>query len=182
MMLAGEKERYAAYWSSLLREAAREEPAGDKWEWWPELPRVEEPVRFVVQTEAGGMPQGVIGGRPVTMYLAEDGVLPYCWSGRYWPEAVGWQTVSRLQGDTTSWYVWGAGAWGALYREKRMRETYDFIKEMAGVARGDGEWMKGGGESVKEDGALARGGSMAGWFFALLIVSLLFLWIEKKIL
>ena len=169
MMLAGEKDRYAAYWSSLLREAAREEAAGDKWEWWPELPRVEEPVRFVVQTGVSGMPQGVIGGRPVTMYLAEDGVLPYSWSGRYWPEVVGWQTVSRLQGDTTSWYVWPVGAWGPLYREKRMRETYDFIR---------GRDMVRGGAQGEEGGEIMS----KGWFYALLIVSLLFLWIEKKIL
>ena len=188
MMLAGEKEGYAAYWSSLLREAAREEPAGDRWEWRPELPRVEEPVRFMVQTEAGGMPQGVIG-EGVNMYLAEDGVLPYSWSGRYWPEAVGWQTVSRLQGDTTSWYAWGAGAWGPLYREKRKKETETFIKEMAGstkdsgaLATGDGEWVKAREKSVKTNEALATDGRVAGWFYALLIVSLLFLWIEKKIL
>ena len=167
MMLAGEKDRYAAYWSSLLREAAREEPAGDSWEWRPELPRVGEAVHFVLQTGAGGMPQGVIG-EGVNMYLAEDGVLPYSWSGRYWPEAVGWQSVSRLQGDTTSWYAWGVGAWGPLYREKRMRETETFIKEMTGVA--------------KVSGVLATGGGLAKWFYALLIMSLFFLWIEKKIL
>jgi hypothetical protein len=167
MLLAGEKEGYAAYWSSLLRDAAREEPAGDKWAWRPELPRVEEPVRFVVETGASGMPQGVLG-EGVNMYLAEDGVLPYSWSGRYWPEAVGWQTVSRLQGDTTSWYAWPADAWVPLYREKRKKETETFIKEMVG--------------STKGSGSLATGESVAGWFYALLIVSLLFLWIEKKIL
>ena len=194
MVLAGEKEGYAAYWSSLLREAAREEGVGDSWEWRPELPRVEEPVRFAIQTGAGGMPQGVIGvdgagsgrldsgGRPVNMYLAEDGVLPYSWSGRYWPEAVGWQTVSRLQGDTTSWYAWGVGAWGPLYREKRMRETETFIKEMTGVAKVSGVLATGGGALVASDGALATGGGLAKWFYALLIMSLFFLWIEKKIL
>jgi hypothetical protein len=107
----------------------------------------------------------------VTMYLAEDGVLPYSWSGRYWPEAAGWQTVSRLQGDTSSWYAWRAGAWRALYRERRKEETETFIKGMTG------------------NRALAMGsrvpgtdGGVAGWLYALLIVSLLFLWIEKKIL
>jgi len=169
MMLAGEKVGYATYWSSLLRDAAREEPAGDKWEWRPELPRVEEPVRFVVQTGVSGMPQGVLG-EGVNMYLAEDGVLPYSWSGRYWPEAVGWQTVSRLQGDTTSWYAWPVDAWGPLYREKRREETAHFIR--------------GGNASRQGRGLGEEGGEIMskGWFYALLIVSLLFLWIEKKIL
>jgi hypothetical protein len=195
MMLAGEKEGYAVYWASLLREAAREEPAGDRWEWWPEFPRVEEPVRFVLQTGVGDMPQGVVG-RNVNMYLAEDGVLPYTWLGRYWPEAVGWQTVVRLQGDTSLWYAWGAGAWEPLYREKRKRETEAFIREMegsagsrGGLAEGDGGGakrdrglVKSGRGLVKSDRALMAGGGVAGWFYALLIVSLLFLWIEKKIL
>ena len=169
MMLAGEKEGYAAYWSSLLRDAAREERAGDSWVWWPEMPRVEEPVRLVLETGVSGMPQGVIG-EGVNMYLAEDGVLPYSWSGRYWPAAAGWQTVSRLQGDTSSWYAWGVGAWGPLYREKRMRETYDLIKGR--------DMVRGGAQGAEEE----RINLSKGWFYALLIVSLLFLWIEKKIL
>jgi hypothetical protein len=182
MVLAGEKKGYAAYWSSLLREAAREERVGDSWEWRPEMPREEEPVRFELLTGASGMSQGVIGvdgagsgrldsgGRPVTMYLAEDGVLPYSWSGRYWPEAVGWQTVSRLQGDTTSWFAWGAGEWAPLYREKRKEETTIFIRERGASREGEGF------------GAEEREILSKGWFYALLIVSLLFLWIEKKIL
>ena len=130
---------------------------------------MEEPVKLVVQTGVNGMPQGVLG-EGVNMYLAEDGVLPYSWSGRYWPEAVGWQTVSRLQGDTTSWYAWPADVWGPLYREKRKEETAYFI-------RGGEESRQGRGLGEEEGETVSR-----GWLYALLIVSLLFLWIEKKIL
>jgi len=159
MLLAGEQERYAAFWSSVLR---RDEPV-QEWRLEPALPRVQEPVRLSVQTGAAGIPQGVVGagdrvGRQVNVYLAEDGVLPFKWSGVYWPTTAGWQTVRLLQGDTAWWYAWGAGAWASLRREQ----------EGARV-----------GERGLEEGRVAVS---KGWFYALFLMSLVFLWIEKKIL
>jgi hypothetical protein len=116
--------------------------------------------------------------RPVTVYLAEDGVLPYSWSGRYWPGAAGWQTVRTLQGDTTWWYVWKERAWTSLYREKRKMETENYIREKMNVGAG----VKSGEEQGEQKGRERRVAVSKGWFYALFLVSLLFLWIEKKIL
>jgi hypothetical protein len=163
MLLAGEQERYAAFWSSVLRK----EEEGQEWGLEPALPRVQEPVRLSVQV-GGGMPQGVVG--QVNVYLAEDGVLPFKWSGVYWPTTTGWQTVRLLQGDSAWWYVWGAGAWTSLRREQRRKETANFIREPREVKR-----REGGG--TEQWGAVSK-----GWFYALFLVPLVFLWIEKKIL
>jgi len=179
MLLAGEQERYAVFWSSVLRK----DVMGQEWRWEPALPRVQEPVKMMVQTGGEEMPQGVIGGaagRPVNVYLGADGVLPFFWSGRYWPEMAGWQTARTLQGDTTWWYAWAAGAWMPLRREQRRRETEAFIRERGEGRAVDGAGVGGRGASgVVQERRTADG---RGWFYALFLVSIIFLWIEKKIL
>ena len=166
MLLAGEQERYAAFWSSVLRK----EEEGQEWRSEPTLPRVQEPVRLSVQVGGAGIPQGVVG--PVNVYLAEDGVLPFTWSGVYWPTTAGWQTVRLLQGDTAWWYVWGTAAWQTLRQEQRKKETANFIRERREVRA-----------RVREGGGREQWVAVSkGWFYALFLVSLVFLWIEKKIL
>ncbi|MBS1664435.1 MAG: hypothetical protein JST68_25545 [Bacteroidetes bacterium] len=157
LALAGEEEKYAAYWSGLLRDVAKEEE-GIVWEWTPALPRVGEPVEARVSAGMGGMPQAMLGARSATVYLAEDGVLPFSWSGRYWPEKSGWQTASLLRGDTAFWYVWPEGAWKAM--------NVPVPEESVGAT------------PVEEE----RVPLSKSWFYALFLLSALFLWIERKIL
>ncbi|HEY6902122.1 MAG TPA: hypothetical protein VI233_15810 [Puia sp.] len=155
MALAGEDQAYSAYWSALLNDVAKETESGVEWEWSPALPRVGEEVVARVKAGAGDLPQAVVGSSPVTMYLAEDGVLPFSWSGKYWPEKAGWQTASLLRGDTAWWYVWPEGAWKAMGRT--------MAKE----------------PEKEEEG---RAPLSKAWFYALFLLSVLFLWIERKIL
>ncbi len=102
--LEGRKEEYTAYWTMLLREAAREGKSGDVWSWRPRLPSVGEPVDL--ELESGrAEPEGLVGDEAV--YLAEDAALSWRWRGRYWPVSAGWQAVSVAGGDTSWVYVWG---------------------------------------------------------------------------
>jgi hypothetical protein len=57
-MLAGAKKEYAAYWSLLLQKAARESTPEEDWQFAPHLPRVDEPVEALLQTNKNTLPQG----------------------------------------------------------------------------------------------------------------------------
>lgn len=109
--LAGRKEEYAAYWTMLLREAARVGRSGDEWNCRPRQPSVGEPVDLELESERAE-PEGLVGD--VAVYLAEDAALSWRWKGRYWPVSTGWQAVSAAGGDTSWIYVWG--------RRQRMAE------------------------------------------------------------
>ena len=163
-VLAGEQSAYAAYWTSLLQEAARRGEGGEVWSWEPALPRVEEPVVMRLQT-AVAMPQAMVGGSVV--YLAQDAVLPFFWRGTYWPEAAGWQPVCRPAGDTTWWYVWPAGAWKGVEQTRRMAEVKN--------PRRQGAVDLAGGALTEERVPVAK-----GWFWGLFLLGALFLWVERK--
>jgi hypothetical protein len=162
-MMTGQRQAYAAYWSAILRRVSREAQAGEVWQLIPALPRVGEPVAAVVQTVASA-PQGLIGEEgdgPVNVYLAQEEMLPFRWRGTYWPTAAGWQVVRTLQGDTTWSYVWPRAAWAALYGKQRKAGTESGAANKAGL---------------REAVALP-----AYWAYTLFLVSVLFLWVERKI-
>ena len=176
-MMTGQRQSYAAYWSAILRRVSREAEPGEEWQLQPALPRVGEPVAVVVQTgaaapqgligEEGGGPGGVSEEAPVNVYLAQEEMLPFRWRGTYWPRAAGWQVVRTLQGDTVWSYVWPRAAWAALYGGQRMRETPAYLGK--GVRVGDGA-------VTREAVALP-----AYWAYTLFLLSILFLWVERKI-
>ena len=164
-MMTGQRQAYAAYWSGILRRVSREAEPGEEWQLQPVLPRVGEPVAVVVQTGAAA-PQGLIGEEdsvPVNVYLAQEEMLPFRWRGTYWPTAAGWQVMRTLEGDTAWSYVWPRMAWAALYGKQRKV--------------GDGT----------ESGTASRAGLReavalpAYWAYTLFLVSVLFLWVERKI-
>ena len=202
-MLAGQRSAYAAYWAGLLGRVAREPEPGERWQLMPALPRVREPVGVMVAT-AAELQQGMVGGDGVTgaptpgavattaLYLAEDADLLFDWHGVYWPERAGWQTLSTLNGDTTNFYIWPREAWTTLYREQRRRETLSYLAE-----RGEDESRGGVGRGGDGSGVVpGRGGDGRGrsdvagqesvpipkyWFYSIFLISVLFLWVERKI-
>jgi hypothetical protein len=169
-VLAGERAAYAAYWAGLLGRVAREPEPGERWQLMPVLPRVREPETVTVAT-AAELPQGVIGGEGV--YLAEDADLLFDWRGVYWPERPGWQTLNTLNGDTANIYVWPREAWTTLYREQRRRETLSWLAEIGGERSGHGH---GGVVAGKQSVPIPK-----YWFYGIFLISLLFLWVERKI-
>jgi hypothetical protein len=119
-MMTGQSAGYATYWADLLRRAGRPVASGESWEWEPAEPRVGEEVRMTLQSGEAA-PQGVMvqDGRVVSVYLAEDAVLPFVWHGRYWPEEAGWVRMN----DSGWMYVWPRESWPALGRQDRFTKT-----------------------------------------------------------
>jgi hypothetical protein len=125
-MMAGQSAVYAAYWSSLLRRAGRMAEARDEWTLMPAQPRVGEETDAVLEESGAGQPLGLVGasgsaglagdggGNPVSLYFAQDDLLPFIWRGRYWPEGIGWHNWWTSGGDTVWSYVWPRGAWASL--------------------------------------------------------------------
>jgi hypothetical protein len=190
-VLSGGGKEYAAYWSAILRKAARESEPGEEWTIGPPLSRVGEPVRAWWQTSNPGLPQvylGGDGGGARSVYLAQDPQLPFYWQGVYWPEEAGWQFARGSQGDTCWWYAWPADGWVNLHRRERRKETLEY---MAGEAASGREGRPDGAASTnvignggKEVGTAGGRTEKAlipkGWFYAIFLICALFLWVERK--
>jgi hypothetical protein len=150
-MMAGQSAGYASYWADLLRRVGKRAETVETWNSEPEICVVGENLDLSMQANEK-MPQGVMvqGGRPVSVYLAEDEVLPFIWRGRYWPEEAGWVTVN----DSGWLYVWPRGSWPAMRRVERSAEPARAGEERVPVPK--------------------------FWMYAAFLISVFFLWVERK--
>ena len=195
-MLSGEKKEYAAYWSMILRKAARDAEPGENWQFTPDLPRVDEPVEALLQTNKSGLPQGQFGSidnfrsakkfgsvddrtdsGSVTssvqaVYLAQSPLMPFQWQGTWWPVEAGWQSSATLQGEPDWWYAWSAEDWYSLRRRQRWTETKEYMAEQGTTDQRT---------SFPQDTDSHRVPVSPAWFYVLFISSCLFLWVERKI-
>ena len=161
--LAGRKEDYAAYWTMLLRQAARSGEREDEWDWRPRLAKVGDPVELELTT-GKDMPQGIVGGETqVVVYMGEDAAFPWRWRGRYWPVAEGWQSLRAPGGDTVWGYAWGAAAWKGM-GVGQVPKTEGGQRYNGGNATNVREWVE-----------------FPRWvFYVVFLFSMFFLWVERK--
>jgi hypothetical protein len=154
-VMAGQTAGYASYWAGLLRLVGRLEGSADKWTWEPAVCLVGGELNLSLQTSEA-MPQGMLwnGERAVSVYLAEDDVLPFVWRGRYWPEGAGWVGVSDPRGDTSWMYVWPRGSWPAMAREEKKTGKVSVGEERVPVPK--------------------------SWIYTAFLLSIFFLWVERK--
>jgi hypothetical protein len=150
-LMTGQSVGYSKHWAELLRLVARPKPRADQWSWEPAEPGVGDEVQLTLQTGEAA-PQGMMvqAGRPESVYLAEDAVLPFVWHGRYWPEAAGWVAIN----DSSWMYVWKRGSWPAMGRVERPAETAPVEEERVPVPK--------------------------YWMYTAFLLSIFFLWVEKK--
>jgi hypothetical protein len=176
--LAGRKEAYAAYWTTLLRQAARASEREEEWNWRPWLPKVGEPVDLELAS-GNAAPQGLVGsgGQVSAVYLQEDAAFSWRWRGRYWPVSVGWQTVQAPGGDTLWGYAWGAGSWKGM-------PTAGLASKAAARPGSAGERGHGSDGSAAADGT---GKIVREWvefprwiLYIVFLLSVFFLWVERK--
>jgi hypothetical protein len=167
-LLAGDKNGYAALWTSLLQEAAGRDASAERWQPDPLLPVVDQPVKVLLRHAGNGLPQGLFGtedegATPVVTYLEQRSLQPFAWEGLYWPSVAGWQSVRTSESDRTWWYAWPANDWQTLRRMERARDT---------------RWVGKGERTATEE---QRVPMSRGWFYLLVVLACLFLWVERKI-
>lgn len=176
-LLAGDKKEYAGLWTRILQQTAREGDPLERWQFAPALAAVDHPVKISLQYAGSSLPQGLLEGEhtaeaPVSIYLAQHPLLPFRWEGLYWPREPGWHSARTPQGEPGWWFVWKDGDWKNLYRRERMQGTARWI-----ATRGEKKVPEGGGaETETRETLIAK-----GWFYLCLVLSSLFLWVERKI-
>ncbi|HEX8331648.1 MAG TPA: hypothetical protein VF622_03450 [Segetibacter sp.] len=108
-MLAGNQKDYEELWSEILNKSAGKKPLDETWSVSPSLPRVDQPTTISVETNRTDIPIAQVAGTSV--YLKNDPLLPYNWSGIFWPTKAGWQPTIQLNGSTFWWYAFDKNDW-----------------------------------------------------------------------
>lgn len=162
-LLAGNQSIYDAYWSLLIRKAVRKETTQEGMSISPGLPLAGDLVNIQMETSETGPPAHLISNTPVA--YAQNFLLPFEWQTRYWATA-GWQTGGRSA--SVNWYVYGAENWKGI----RARQTEQLTtSHLLHTQHKD----KTGKETTSYREPIPK-----IYFFIIFLISLIFLWIEKK--
>ena len=170
-LLAGEREVFASYWSLLLSAVAT--PLPEHWGITPTGPVLVDQPATVSLTTGAPTPAGLVlspNGEVDSVFLAQDPFDRSRWSGVYWPRFGGWHEVTSLAGTgRLSFYAQPAGQWAAVTAARRLAASRQYL-ELNQAVPADGEHIL----NVLERPI------PVGWFFALFLLSVTFLWLEGR--
>lgn len=148
--LEGHNDAYQQYWSALLEAAARRKTATEKMTVIPAIARVYQPVD--VQLETTALP--MLRAGDINLAPAQHPWLSYRYTGTWWPVKHGWQQITT--GNTSFWlYIFGEEDW------RNLSATVTPAKQTLSPQT----------MSVRLSPA---------WWLLPLLLSLIFLWWEKK--
>ena len=118
-MLAGDKDDYAAFWSLLIKNAARKTHFPESWN-VAGFPTVNEPVDL--QLQSAQTPVKVLADNSVIAPTQNPEIL-FEWNNSYWPAPIGWHSIKQNNGQAQWWYVYGRGDWKSVKAAEKLTAT-----------------------------------------------------------
>ncbi len=179
-LLQGHKTDYTQLWAELIGAIVKPAPVSEKWAVRTLFPKPDGEVSLELITGASGVPLALAGETPV--YLRQNEDLPNVWTGKYWPAHSGWHSVSS-QGHLPFWfYVYSDHDWSGPRKQ---------LADEAALAQAEGQHVQNGrsGQSGRDwhSGSLVEARQAEqqvpvppALFYALFILSITLLWVEKK--
>ncbi|MBE7176564.1 MAG: hypothetical protein INR69_09185 [Mucilaginibacter polytrichastri] len=169
LMLSGEKKAYSSIWTILISSAARSSGGGaESLVSAVQFPRVDEPVPLDFRSERDTLPQIRSGNTKIPMAQSAD--LPYIWSGIFWPEKPGWTTFRSAPMSLFHLYFFDRQDFAAVRAIETQKRTRAFVEKQANDQNR---------QNISEKAE--RKLFPVFVYFALMLISLAFLWIERKL-
>ncbi|HEY9000337.1 MAG TPA: hypothetical protein VIM89_03210 [Mucilaginibacter sp.] len=166
-MLAGDKDDYAAFWSLLIKNAARKTPVSENWN-APKFPTVNEPIDLQLQS---AQTPGKIVADSSEIAPVQNPDIPFEWASCYWPATTGWHNVKQNNGRVQWYYVYGKDDW-----------KYAKITEKLAATRYYVSTNPANGFVTKQIHEKVRIEVPKIYFYLLLLASCAYLWVEAKII
>jgi hypothetical protein len=167
-VLDGKHLIYSNYWSALLTNLAGSKNLAQSWQITPKMPIVHVPLTYTLITTSQ-TPVGLNGKVP--FYLAQDQLNPQQWKGTFWPDSTGWQAVQTEGGEPYWHYIYSASDWKDLQERGRREGTLQWVNtrplNLSTLSSAGSQF------TAKPLSSL--------WFFLLLLGSMGYLWIERKL-
>jgi hypothetical protein len=168
--LGGQTAAYASFWGLLLGAATPPPAPAATWQLATRWPRPQYPLAL---RRAGALPQAtalptvrpLAGGPAARLALGQDTRLPEWSTAQYWPGAAGWHEVRGPGRERSTFFVFDSAAWrGPKLAERRQALAQRAVPVVPLGAAGTTQqpWP-------------------AGWFFALFLLAVGFLWLEEKL-
>ena len=164
-MLAGNKNDYSAFWSLLVRKAAKPHPQLENWKTVNNIPTLNAPAILSVETAS---PPAAMLIDDVSTALLQNMELPFQWQNRWWPVKTGWQPVKRTHGAIDWIYVYETTDWTAI---KAIKQTIDTKKYESAIT------LHGVTKQIHQKAKIP---TPKIYFYTLLLFCCTFLWFEAK--
>ena len=166
-MLAGNKDDYAAFWSLLIKNAARKAPISERWS-ISKFPTVNEPADL--QLQSAQTPGKIVVDSSI-IAPEQNPQIPFERDTHYWPATTGWNNVKQNNGQARWWYVYGKENWKSAKAAERMAAT----KHYANTNQVNSFVTKQIHEKVRIKVPKI-------YFYLLLLAACAYLWAEAKII
>jgi len=166
-MLAGEKGDYTAYWSLLIKSAARKNPVSEGWS-SKGFPTVNEPIDLELQS---AQTPGKIVADSSAIAPVQNSNIPFEWTNRYWPATTGWHNIKQNNGIAYWWYVYDEGDWKSAKAAERLAVTSRYASENTANSF-----------VTKQIHEKVRIEVPKIYFYLLLLAACAYLWAEAKII
>ncbi|MDB5016702.1 MAG: hypothetical protein JWQ84_1534 [Mucilaginibacter sp.] len=166
-LLTGNNKDYAALWSLLIDKAARRLPQAQNLSVNSGIAKINEPVN--VRLESSSIPSQLTINK-ATISLVQSHFAPYEWNFSYWPQKFGWQQTIIDKKSTDLWYSYQKNDWMPLINYKKSALTKKHSENSTRSL-----------SVTKQIQSLGRYDVPKMYFYLILIASLVFLWIERKL-
>lgn len=164
LSLEGEKEAYAACWTSLLKSTSRKNKTGSSLQLENEFPIYpNDALHFKILYES--TPR--LTSRGIVVPVQEDAYVDHVWSGQIWADPMGWHHIENVS-DSTSlhYYVSDLEEWKSLRVQKQKQEL---LKRMTN-------------QEAQTQHQQANRKEVPSWiFFLTFLLSAAFLWLAPKL-
>jgi hypothetical protein len=158
---------YAAFWSHLLRAAARPLLPQAQWQLLTDLPRPQEPVSVRLTAAVPAASPTVSGpalARPVPLALAQASEVSEWSTAQFWPATSGWHQLRISKQPAHAFYVFDPSDWQGPEQLRRQQAMAPLV-----AAATPGPVIS----SNRPYSIL--------WFFGLFVLATGFLWLEEKL-
>jgi hypothetical protein len=165
-LLSDHKKDYSNYWSILVNQSAKKEMAFETWNIQNELPRANEAISIVTQTNGGIIPR--LNVQQNELYAKQNVLIPSNWEAIYWPIHEGWQTNIGTKGAMSDWYVYPSGSWNTFHAIKQVNLTKEFLRN------------RNSSERTNRSSIYLESYIPPIYLLMFFLMSMSFLWVERK--
>lgn len=166
LSLSGKHYAFAELWTSVISSLSSKHNRRDRIGVDTRFPVVDEELNFTL-ISVNDQEKKISAG-DVHLALRQDADLAVFYKGKYWPRKEGWLDEVRSSSDTTSVFIYGDADWKTIRMKERIDYTKELIKNNANK------------KAIAASENRQRKKIPALFLYLMLILSTVFLWIEKK--
>lgn len=174
--LNGQGKTHRAFWSDLLSFITRKNMPEERWQLaLKPFPLTNQKLTLFLsdfkRLPQANIPQGLLtspDSNQTELYLKQEPLLSYQFSGNYWPREPGWHTVQTTGGLPWTFYIFPAKAWQTHQRNQLRSQTVAFLQQSSEKMRTADKHY-----SAKPLPAI--------YFFILFVLTVGFYWLEEKL-